>query len=111
MSFTDDVRPGTRGFVIAHRWLTGVWVTLGLAAIALTIVSTVAGPGFDEQLFDKGGFVETWSWAYLAWTPAIVADLIVVRAKKNADARWALAESRTAVLAAEVAAALEPAAR
>ena len=108
MSFPDDSRPDTRRLVVWERVLT--FAPSGAFLLLLAVTTLVP----DVARYD-GLRSDLWSdlTLLLCMVPlaSTIAWAFVRRAKKNADARWALAQSRTAAPAARLAALDEPAAR
>ena len=104
MSFTDDSRPDTRRLVVWQQVLN--FGPPGVLLVIVAIYTLVPEDARDEAIWSN-----LTSFLYLAYFAGLIGWFVVRRAKKNADARWALAQSRTAALAAKVAELEEPAAR
>ena len=97
MSFTDDPRPDTRRYVVWERILN--FTPAGGLLIILAISTLV-----PDEAHNTGLWSAAISSIYFVALASITGWFVVRRAKKNADARWALAQSRSAALAAKLAA-------
>lgn len=95
MSFTNDTRPDTRKYVVAS-WILRIAPLLALALLTVPQLFISYDVYWDSPWSDVVSY-----FAFLAFL-GLIASFFVDRAKKNADARWALRESdRMARLTAE----------
>jgi len=83
MSFPDDTRPDTRKYVVASWVLRFVFPAVTLSSVVmLTLV------GVDSWYDSPWTKIPLWLLTLSVFGP--FASLFVDRAKKKADARWAL---------------------
>jgi len=107
VSFTDDSRPDTRRLVVAGTIIRALWIVISVVVIGGYLLTIALG---STSTFTRS-FSDIAVVPLMTYLPLVAAEFVVRRAKKNADARWALAQSRTAALAAKVTELEEPAAR
>jgi len=83
MSFPDDTRPDTRKYVVASWVLRFVFPAVTLSSV---VVLTLVGV---DSWYDRP-WPRFLSWVLTVSVFGPFASLFVDRAKKKADARWAL---------------------